>query len=56
MIGMPGSGSVRELTGSGAAIATRRWAILDEISAFNNGKKPFTVIANQMGQNDTAAT
>ncbi|MBX5165185.1 MULTISPECIES: SGNH/GDSL hydrolase family protein [unclassified Rhizobium] len=56
MIGMPGSGSVRELTGSGAAIATRRWAILDEIATFNSGKKPFTVIANQMGQNDTAAT
>ncbi|MBX5205640.1 hypothetical protein [Rhizobium sp. NZLR1] len=56
MVGMPGSGSVRELTGSGAAIATRRWAILDEIATFNSGKKPFTVIANQMGQNDTAAT
>ncbi|MBY3180237.1 hypothetical protein HFO24_00880 [Rhizobium laguerreae] len=56
MIGMPGAGSVRELTGTGAAIATRRWAILDEITAFNNNKKPFTVIANQMGQNDTAAT
>ncbi|QND15106.1 hypothetical protein HB775_15325 [Rhizobium leguminosarum bv. trifolii] len=56
MIGMPGNGSVRELTGTGAAIATRRWAILDEITAFNNNKKPFTVIANQMGQNDTAAT
>ncbi|MBY5354425.1 hypothetical protein HFO94_12900 [Rhizobium leguminosarum] len=56
MIGMPGNGSVRELTGTGAAIATRRWAILDEITAFNNNQKPFTVIANQMGQNDTAAT
>ncbi|MBX5172762.1 hypothetical protein HJB84_23325 [Rhizobium sp. NZLR1b] len=56
MIGMPGSGSVRELTGTGAAIATRRWAILDEIATFNSGKKPFTIIANQMGQNDTAAT
>ncbi|WP_246712410.1 SGNH/GDSL hydrolase family protein [Rhizobium leguminosarum] len=56
LIGMPGNGSVRELTGTGAAIATRRWAILDEITAFNNNKKPFTVIANQMGQNDTAAT
>ena len=56
MIGMPGNGSVRELTGTGSAIATRRWAILDEITAFNNNKKPFTVIANQMGQNDTAAT
>ncbi len=56
MIGMPGNGSVRELTGTGAAIATRRWAVLDEITAFNNNKKPFTVIANQMGQNDTAAT
>ncbi|NKM01368.1 SGNH/GDSL hydrolase family protein [Rhizobium leguminosarum] len=56
MIGMSGNGSVRELTGTGAAIATRRWAILDEITAFNNNKKPFTVVANQMGQNDTAAT
>ncbi|RFB92049.1 hypothetical protein B5K08_15765 [Rhizobium leguminosarum bv. trifolii] len=54
LIGMPGNGSVRELTGTGAAIATRRWAILDEITAFNNNKKPFTVIANQMGQNDTS--
>ncbi|MGY3611613.1 hypothetical protein ACWGRJ_48135, partial [Bradyrhizobium sp. Lot11] len=34
-------------------IATRRWAILDEIIAFNGGKWPFTVILNQMGQNDT---
>ncbi|MGR4844798.1 SGNH/GDSL hydrolase family protein [Rhizobium sp. LARHSG275] len=56
LIGMPGNGSVRELTGTGAAIATRRWAILDEITAFNNNQSPFTVIANQMGQNDTAAT
>lgn len=56
LIGMPGNGSVRELTGTGAAIATRRWAILDEITAFNNNQKPFTVIVNQMGQNDTAAT
>jgi len=56
MIGMPGAGSVRELTGTGAAIATRRWAILDEITAFNDNRKPFTVIGNQMGQNDTGAT
>ncbi|QIG72870.1 SGNH/GDSL hydrolase family protein [Rhizobium phage RHph_Y65] len=54
MIGMPGSHSVLELTGSGSTIATRRWAILDEITAFNNNKKPFTVILNQMGQNDTS--
>ncbi|WP_425376295.1 hypothetical protein [Rhizobium vallis] len=53
MIGMPGAAAFRELTGSGASIATRRWAIVDEIIAFNGGKRPFTVILNQMGQNDT---
>ncbi|WP_312038582.1 hypothetical protein [Rhizobium binae] len=56
MIGMPGSGSVREYTGSGSSIATRRRDIIREIKAFNNSKWPFTVIGNQMGQNDTAAT
>ena len=54
MIGMPGAAAFRELTGSGASIATRRWAVIDEIIAFNSGKRPFTVILNQMGQNDTA--
>ncbi|MGZ2483996.1 hypothetical protein ACVITL_002519 [Rhizobium pisi] len=53
MIGMPGAAAFGELTGSGASVATRRWAIVDEIIAFNGGKRPFTVILNQMGQNDT---
>ncbi|MBY3249853.1 hypothetical protein [Rhizobium laguerreae] len=52
MIGMPGAGSVREYTGSGSSIATRRRDIIREIIAFNGGEWPFTVIANQMGQND----
>lgn len=56
LIGMPGAGSVREYTGTGAAIATRRRDIIREIKAFNNNKWPFTVIGNQLGQNDTAAT
>ncbi|WP_244666023.1 hypothetical protein [Rhizobium ruizarguesonis] len=56
MIGMPGAGSVREYTGTGTSIATRRRDIVREIIAFNNGKWPFTVVINQLGQNDTAAT
>ncbi|MBY3038932.1 hypothetical protein [Rhizobium laguerreae] len=56
MIGMPGAGSVREYTGTGATIATRRRDIIREIIAFNGGKWPMTVAGNQMGQNDTAAT
>ncbi|WP_318035417.1 hypothetical protein [Rhizobium ruizarguesonis] len=54
MIGMPGAGSVREYTGTGAAIATRRRDIIREIIAFNGGKWPFTVVVNQLGQNDTS--
>ncbi|WP_246413017.1 hypothetical protein [Rhizobium indicum] len=54
MIGMPGAGSVREFTGTGAAIATRRRDIIREAIAFNNGKWPFTVVINQLGQNDTS--
>ncbi|MBY5533054.1 hypothetical protein HFO58_07705 [Rhizobium leguminosarum] len=54
MIGMPGNGSVREYTGSGSTIATRRRDIVREIIAFNAGKWPFTVVINQMGQNDTS--
>lgn len=54
MIGMPGVGSVREFTGSGSSIATRRRDIIREIIAFNNGKWPFTVVDNQLGQNDTS--
>ncbi|MBX5105595.1 hypothetical protein HJB52_27695 [Rhizobium lentis] len=56
LIGMPGAGSVREFTGSGSAIATRRRDILREIIAFNGNKWPFTVVANQMGQNDTSTS
>ncbi|MBY5709699.1 hypothetical protein HFO37_08530 [Rhizobium leguminosarum] len=54
MIGMPGAGSVREFTGTGTSIATRRRDIIREIVAFNGGKWPFTVVVNQMGQNDTS--
>ncbi|MBB4590156.1 hypothetical protein GGE50_006083 [Rhizobium leguminosarum] len=53
-IGMPGAGSVREYTGSGSTIATRRRDIVREIIAFNGGKWPFTVVGNQLGQNDTS--
>ncbi|WP_259667098.1 hypothetical protein [Rhizobium lentis] len=53
-IGMPGAGSVREYTGSGSSIATRRRDIIREIIAFNGNKWPFTVVVNQMGQNDTS--
>lgn len=56
MIGMPGAGSAREYTGSGSSIATRRRDIIREIIAFNGGDWPFTVIANQLGQNDTNPT
>ncbi|MGO8154408.1 hypothetical protein AB9F36_31755 [Rhizobium leguminosarum] len=52
LIGMPGAGSVREFTGTGSSIATRRRDIIREIYAFNGSRWPFTVIANQMGQND----
>ncbi|TAY96935.1 hypothetical protein ELH85_23020 [Rhizobium ruizarguesonis] len=54
MIGMPGAGSVREYTGTGTSIATRRRDIVREIIAFNGGEWPFTVVANQLGQNDTS--
>ncbi|MGO6699271.1 hypothetical protein ACCS33_07425 [Rhizobium ruizarguesonis] len=56
MIGMPGAGSVREYTGSGATIATRRRDIIREIIAFNGGEWPFTVVVNQLGQNDTSTS
>ncbi|MBB2822834.1 UNVERIFIED_ORG: hypothetical protein GGD59_006128 [Rhizobium esperanzae] len=56
LIGMPGAGSVREYTGSGSSIATRRRDIVRDIKAFNGNKLPFTVIANQMGQNDTSTS
>ncbi|QIG76876.1 hypothetical protein EVC30_047 [Rhizobium phage RHph_Y1_11] len=56
IIGIPGAGSVREYTGSGSTIATRRRDIIREIAAFNGSQWPFTVIINQMGQNDTNST
>jgi hypothetical protein len=56
IIGMPGAAAQRELTTN----ALKRWAVLDEAIAFNtDGKRPFTVVLNQMGWNDnntTAAT
>ncbi|WP_260686727.1 hypothetical protein [Rhizobium leguminosarum] len=54
MIGMAGAGSVREYTGTGTSIATRRRDIVREIIAFNGGDWPFTVAGNQLGQNDTS--
>ncbi|WHO73957.1 hypothetical protein [Rhizobium sp. BT03] len=56
LVGLPGAGSVREYTGTGSAIATRRRDIIREIYAFNGNRWPFTVIANQMGQNDTSTS
>ncbi|MDR9813206.1 SGNH/GDSL hydrolase family protein [Rhizobium hidalgonense] len=56
LMGMPGAGSVREYTGSGSSIATRRRDIVREIIAFNNGEWPFTVVANQLGQNDISTS
>lgn len=56
LIGMPGAGSVREYTGTGSSIATRRRDIMREIVAFNSNKWPFTVVANQLGQNDTSTS
>lgn len=55
-MGMPGAAAFRELTGTGSSIATRRWAVLDQITAFNGGKPPFTTILNQLGQNDTTTS
>ncbi|QIG70582.1 hypothetical protein EVB91_014 [Rhizobium phage RHph_I1_18] len=55
-IGVPGAGSVREYTGSGSSIATRRRDIIREIYAFNGSQWPFTSILNQMGQNDTSTS
>ncbi|OOO27533.1 UNVERIFIED_ORG: hypothetical protein BTE55_18615 [Rhizobium sophorae] len=54
LVGMPGNHSALEYTGSGSTIATRRRDIIREIVAFNGGKWPMTVAANQMGQNDTS--
>ncbi|MBY3295745.1 hypothetical protein HFO10_07165 [Rhizobium laguerreae] len=56
LIGMPGAGSVREYTGSGSSIATRRRDVIREIIAFNGGEWPFTVVANQLGQNDVSTS
>ncbi|WP_168371495.1 SGNH/GDSL hydrolase family protein [Sphingomonas sp. Leaf257] len=49
LIGMPGARSQYEL----AAGATLRWQVIDQAAAFNTGRAlPFTVLVNQLGQND----
>ena len=52
MIGLPGAGSVREL----ATSAFKRWDNLDQVMTMNAGAPPFTVIVDQMGQNDLQTT
>ena len=52
VIGLPGASSAREL----ATSATKRWDIIDEVVAFNDGRRPFTCVLNQMGRNDYNAT
>ncbi|WP_454278979.1 hypothetical protein [Sphingomonas sp. Marseille-Q8236] len=50
MMGMPGAGSAREL----GTNATLRWQILDQAAAFNaSSALPFTIVLNQLGQNDS---
>lgn len=52
IMGVPGAGSARELTTN----ALLRWQVLDEIVAFNTDRAlPFTVLINQLGQNDLNA-
>ncbi|MBY5331609.1 hypothetical protein [Rhizobium leguminosarum] len=54
-MGVPGSKAANELTGSGASIATRRWAIIDEVKALNGGKNCWTGIATvEDGSNDNS--
>jgi hypothetical protein len=55
-MGCPGAKSAQELTGSGATIATKRWAILDEVQSLNSGKNCFTIAIDQSGRNDNSAT
>lgn len=52
LIGIPGASSDREL----AAGATMRWDVLDQIIAFNSGRRPFTCLLDQLGQNNTGST
>lgn len=52
IIGIPGASSARELSTN----SLLRWDILDQIVAFNEGKRPFTCVLNQMGRNDYNAT
>lgn len=53
VIGVPGSASVREMSTS----STKRWDIIDQVKAFNTANAlPFTVMFNQLGQNDTNST
>ena len=41
---------------SPASPSIKRWQVLDEVIAFNGGQPPWTVIINQMAQNDIATT
>ncbi|MEH0194585.1 hypothetical protein V7S57_02500 [Caulobacter sp. CCNWLY153] len=52
MIGMPGAGSQRELTTN----ALKRWDNLDQLTTWNGGLPPFTVVLDQLAQNDLNAT
>lgn len=47
-IGCAGSGSARELNTN----ALKRWAVIDEVRSFNDGKLPFTVMLNELQTND----
>lgn len=49
IMGVPGAASAREMTTN----ALLRWQVLDEAIAFNADRAlPFTVLINQLGQND----
>jgi hypothetical protein len=50
--GVPAAAAARELTTN----ALKRFDALDEIKTLNGGATPFTVVVNQMGQNDTNVT
>ncbi|TAY40140.1 hypothetical protein ELH89_08670 [Rhizobium leguminosarum] len=57
VMGVPGAHSEYELAGSGASIATRRWAMIDYIrDTFNGGKNIWTFVLDQSGRNDTSST
>ncbi|WP_141399528.1 hypothetical protein [Rhizobium sophoriradicis] len=56
-MGVPGTKAQNELTGSGSTIATRRWAIIDEVKTLNGGKNCWTgIAAAESGTNDNNAT